>query len=91
MNREAIRCKLSRDFLVNLDEHVVAALDYRLFRFLFRDTVREAELVEWDLRHEVVKSAVVNFFSLGGHVVLEDFRVGLLRVSEILHMIYDVA
>ena len=49
VNREAIRCKLSRDFLVNLDEHVVAALDNRLLRFFFRDTVGEAQLVQRDL------------------------------------------
>jgi len=49
VNREAVRGELGRDFLVDLDEHVVAALDDGLLGLLLADTVRQAQLIQGDL------------------------------------------
>ena len=61
---EAVRCELRRYFFIDLNEHIVTALDDGLFRLFLAHAIRQAQLVERDLRDEVVERAVVDFLSL---------------------------
>ena len=68
---EAIRRELGRDFLIDLNEHIMTALDDGLLGLLLADAVRQAQLVERDLRNQVVQRAVVDLLGVGGDVHLE--------------------
>lgn len=57
---ESVGCKLCADFLVDFHKHVVGALHNRLFTLLFADAVSQPQLVQGNLRDEILKSGRVD-------------------------------
>ena len=85
---EAVACELRWYFLVNFDEHVMRAPDNTLLRLLLTDAVCQPQLVQGDLRYEVVNCAAVDFLSLRSDIRPQVFWVCHLRVSKVHYLVY---